>query len=132
MAGKSLAGVCHGKKCSCNSKLTHVTMPPHMTLVTIRKMLHYITGLWSNTSDLYLFATGNASFFGLRGLKASLPVMAALWLSVLGATIAHFQVDTWAGLAFVPYMVWVTVAAALNWQMAQLNPDVERLRVDEL
>jgi hypothetical protein len=24
----------------------------------------------------------------------------------------HWQVDIWAGLAFVPYLVWVTVAAA--------------------
>lgn len=71
-------------------------------------------------------------FFGLRGLKASLPVMAALWLAVLGATVTHWQVDTWAGLAFLPYMVWVTVAAALNIAMARLNPDVQRLRVDQL
>jgi len=71
-------------------------------------------------------------FFGLRGLKASLPIMAALWLSVFGATITHFQVDTWAGLAFVPYLTWVTVAAALNWQMAKLNPDVQRLQIDKI
>lgn len=71
-------------------------------------------------------------FFGLRGLKAALPIMAALWLSVLGATITHFQVDTWAGLAFVPYLTWVTVAAALNWQMAKLNPDVQRLQIDKI
>lgn len=71
-------------------------------------------------------------FFGLRGLKASLPIMAALWVSVLGATVTHFQVDTWAGLAFVPYLMWVTVAAALNWQMSVLNPGVERLKIDQL
>lgn len=71
-------------------------------------------------------------FFGLRGLKASLPIMGALWLSVLGATVTHFQVDTWAGLAFVPYLAWVTVAAALNLKMAQLNPDVKRLQIDKI
>lgn len=71
-------------------------------------------------------------FFGLRGLKAALPIIATLWLSVLGATITHFQVDTWAGLAFVPYLTWVTVAAALNWQMAKLNPDVQRLQIDKI
>ena len=71
-------------------------------------------------------------FFGLRGLKASLPIMACLWLSVLGATITHFQVDTLAGLAFVPYLIWVTVAAMLNLKVAQLNPDVERLQIDKL
>jgi len=58
--------------------------------------------------------------------------MGALWLSVLGATVTHFQVDTWAGLAFVPYLAWVTVAAALNLKMAQLNPDVKRLQIDKI
>jgi benzodiazapine receptor len=26
-------------------------------------------------------------------------------------------------MAFVPYIVWVTVAAALSWSMVRLNPD---------
>ena len=66
-------------------------------------------------------------FFGLRHLRGSLVVMAGLWLSVLGALITHWQVDTFAGLAFVPYMAWVTVAAALNLAMLRLNPDEEPL-----
>lgn len=71
-------------------------------------------------------------FFGLRALKKSLPIMAALWVSVLGATITHFQVDTVAGLAFVPYLVWVTVAAALNYKMVQLNPDQKPLEIEKI
>ena len=66
-------------------------------------------------------------FFGLRRLRGSLLVMAPLWLSVLGATIAHWSLDTWAGLAFLPYLAWVTVAAALNASVARRNPDVEPL-----
>lgn len=62
-------------------------------------------------------------FFGRHMLKGSLPIMAGLWVSVLLATIAHWQVDAWAGLAFVPYLAWVTVAAALNLSVARLNPD---------
>lgn len=66
-------------------------------------------------------------FFGLRHFRASLMVMAPLWLSVLGATIAHWQVDTLAGLAFLPYLLWVTIAAALNLAIVRLNPDVAPL-----
>jgi tryptophan-rich sensory protein len=62
-------------------------------------------------------------FFGLRHLKASVPVMICLWVSVLGATVTHWQLDTIAGLAFMPYLAWVTVAAALNIAMLRLNPD---------
>ncbi|MEJ6403373.1 tryptophan-rich sensory protein TspO [Yoonia sp. 2307UL14-13] len=71
-------------------------------------------------------------FFGLRRLKGALPVMAVLWLSVLGCTVTHWQLDMWAGLAFVPYLVWVTVAGALNVAMVRLNPDVEALEVGKV
>ncbi len=71
-------------------------------------------------------------FFGLRHLKASLPVMACLWIAVFGATITHFQLDFWAGLAFVPYLAWVTVAAALNLAMWRLNPDEKPLQLQNL
>jgi benzodiazapine receptor len=71
-------------------------------------------------------------FFGLRRLWAALPVMAALWVSVLGATITHWQVDWVAGLAFLPYLVWVTIAAFLNLSVARLNPGVPPLRPADL
>ena len=71
-------------------------------------------------------------FFGLRGLRKALPIMAALWVAVLGATITHWQLDTWAGLAFVPYLAWVTVAAALNLSVARKNPDQEALDLSQV
>ena len=66
-------------------------------------------------------------FFGLRRLKGSLPIIGALWLAVLGCTIAHFQLDVWAGLAFVPYLVWVSIATALSIAMLRLNPNEKPL-----
>lgn len=71
-------------------------------------------------------------FFGLRRMSGALPVMAVLWLSVLGATLSHWQVDMWAGLAFAPYLLWVTVAAALNVAMVRLNPDVKPVQIEQL
>ncbi|MDG1211245.1 MAG: tryptophan-rich sensory protein [Paracoccaceae bacterium] len=49
--------------------------------------------------------------------------MGPLWLAVLGCTLSMFQLDTLAGVAFLPFMAWVTVAAALNASVARLNPD---------
>ncbi|WP_322890959.1 MULTISPECIES: tryptophan-rich sensory protein TspO [unclassified Yoonia] len=66
-------------------------------------------------------------FFGLRRLKGSLPIIAGLWLAVLGCTITHFQLDFWAGLAFVPYLLWVTIATALSIAMVRLNPNEKPL-----
>lgn len=70
-------------------------------------------------------------FFGLRRLGAAIPVMAVLWLAVLGAFWTHLQVDLWAGLAFAPYLAWVTVAGALNIAVWRRNPGVTPLRPNE-
>jgi len=64
-------------------------------------------------------------FFGLRRLKQAIPVMALLWVAVAGCLVTHWAIDMWAGLAFVPYLIWVTVAGALNVSVARLNPDVD-------
>ncbi|MFN4099272.1 MAG: tryptophan-rich sensory protein TspO [Pararhodobacter sp.] len=62
-------------------------------------------------------------FFGLHRMRASLVVMAGLWLTVALTTLAFFQVDTFAGLLFAPYLLWVTIAGALNFSVMRLNPE---------
>lgn len=62
-------------------------------------------------------------FFGLRRLRAAMVVMVGLWLSVAATTWAFFALDVWAGLMFVPYLVWVSVAGALNFWVMRHNPD---------
>ncbi len=82
----------------------------------------YAMAFWA--AQIAFNALWTPIFFGLRRLWGALPVMGALWLSVLGATITHWQVDLWAGLAFLPYLVWVTIAGFLNLSVARLNPGV--------
>ena len=66
-------------------------------------------------------------FFGLRRMKAALVVVIGLWLTVAGTMLAFFQLDTIAGLFFVPYLVWVSIAAALNYSIWRLNPGLPTL-----
>jgi translocator protein len=61
-------------------------------------------------------------FFGLRRMRAALVPMAGLWLSVTATCVVFFQIDFWAGLMFVPYVLWVSIASALNIAMVRLNP----------
>jgi len=63
-------------------------------------------------------------FFGLRRMRAALIVMVGLWLSVALTTSAFLALDTVAGMLFVPYLVWVTVAGALNFSVWRRNPAV--------
>lgn len=89
----------------------------------------YAMAFWAAQAALSTLWT--PVFFGVRRFKGALLVMGPLWLSVLGATLAHFQLDLWAGLAFVPYLLWVSIATALNVRMWQLNPDVVPLKLNE-
>jgi translocator protein len=61
-------------------------------------------------------------FFGLRRMGAGLVVLVGLWLAVAATTLAFWSHDWVAGLLFVPYLVWVTVAGALNYSVWRLNP----------
>ena len=61
-------------------------------------------------------------FFGLRRMKAGFVVICFLWLAVAGTMIAFLAHDVLAGLLFVPYLIWVTTAAALNLSVWRLNP----------
>ena len=90
----------------------------------------YALAFWS--VQIAFNALWTPVFFGLRHLKASVPVMLCLWCAVLGCVITHWQLDVWAGLAFLPYMLWVTVAAALNITVVRLNPDQKPLALQSM
>ncbi len=62
-------------------------------------------------------------FFGLKKIKLGMFVLCALWLSVALTMVALFQVDRIAGLLFAPYLLWVTIAGALNASVWKLNPE---------
>lgn len=63
-------------------------------------------------------------FFGLKKVRLALVVVSLLWLSVAFGMLALFQLDTLAGLMFVPYLIWVSIATALNLRVMQLNPEL--------
>lgn len=63
-------------------------------------------------------------FFGLRRLRLGLVVLIGLWLSVALTMVALWQVDWLSGLLFLPYLVWVSIAGALNFSVMRLNPEV--------
>ncbi len=62
-------------------------------------------------------------FFGLRKIRAGMIVMVCLWLAVAATTLAFWQLDRVAGAMFAPYLLWVTVAGALNFWVMRHNPE---------
>ena len=61
-------------------------------------------------------------FFGLHRMGAGMIIIVLLWAAVACTMFAFFALDFYAGVLFVPYLLWVTVASALNWSVRRLNP----------
>ncbi len=61
-------------------------------------------------------------FFGLHRMRAALVAMAGLWLFVLACVISFGQVSLLAGALMVPYLLWVSIAGALNLSVLRRNP----------
>lgn len=77
-------------------------------------------GLWA--LQIALNAIWTPVFFGLKRMRTALGIMAGLWSAVLATAAVFYLVDPLAGLMLVPYVLWVSVAFALNGAMVRLNP----------
>ncbi len=79
--------------------------------------------LWSVQSAVNTLWT--PVFFGLHRIRAAMVVMVGLWLSVAATTLAFALHSSVAGYLMLPYLVWVTIAAALNLSVMKLNPGAD-------
>lgn len=70
---------------------------------------------------LVLNAGWSFLFFKQRRLDWALFEVAVLWLSILAMIVLFAPISQLASLLLVPYIVWVTIAAALNFRLVQLN-----------
>ncbi len=60
-------------------------------------------------------------FFRLHRPDLAFYELIALWLSVLTLILFCGRFSKWSALLLVPYLIWVTIAGALNYQVVQLN-----------
>ena len=71
--------------------------------------------------QLVLNITWSALFFGLKSPGAAFVEIVVLWAAI-AATIALFKlISTAAAALLIPYILWVTFAAALNFAIWRLN-----------
>jgi tryptophan-rich sensory protein len=64
----------------------------------------------------------SAAFFGLRSPLAGLVVIIVLWITILLTIVKFWPVSRNAALLLVPYILWVSFAAYLNYSFLMLNP----------
>ena len=61
-------------------------------------------------------------FFGARRMGLSIIVMGALCFAVLGMFWTFWSLDGWAAILILPYVIWLALAAPLNWRVWRDNP----------
>lgn len=60
-------------------------------------------------------------FFQLRHPDWAIIELVALWISIAVLIVVCGRYSRTAALLLLPYIAWVSVAGALNWQVIQLN-----------
>jgi tryptophan-rich sensory protein len=77
-------------------------------------------GLWG--VQLALNAAWSWLFFGLHRPDLALVDIALLWIAAAAFAVAAWRSSPLAAALFVPYLMWLGFAAALNFSIWQLNP----------
>jgi len=60
-------------------------------------------------------------FFGLHKIRLAMGFMIGLWSTVLAMVLSYWYIDVLASALLIPYFLWVSFAAALNYKIMTLN-----------
>ena len=60
-------------------------------------------------------------FFRMQRPDYAMVELVLLWLSILALILFCGRFSKGAALLLLPYLIWVTIAGVLNWQVVQLN-----------
>lgn len=72
-------------------------------------------------AQLVLNLAWSLLFFGLHSPALAFVDILLLWAAILVTLLQFTRHSLGAGLLLVPYLAWVTFAAALNWSIWQMN-----------
>ena len=84
--------------------------------------------LWLFAVQLALNFVWSPVFFNWHRPDWAAGVISLLWLSIGSFIVAAWAVSKWATWLFVPYWLWVSFAAALNFTIWKLNPNAHLIR----
>jgi tryptophan-rich sensory protein len=72
-------------------------------------------------TQLVLNVAWSALFFGRKQPGVAFVEILALWAAIAATTVSFWRTTRLAGLLLVPYLAWVTFAAALNGAIWRRN-----------
>ncbi|RYE56188.1 MAG: tryptophan-rich sensory protein [Sphingobacteriales bacterium] len=60
-------------------------------------------------------------FFGQKNIGLALVEIIILWIVIIINALVFYRIHKWAGLLFVPYILWVSFASFLTYSIYILN-----------
>lgn len=83
------------------------------------KKKNYVIGIYS--MNLLLNLLWSVFFFGMRNPLLAFIEIILLWIVIISNIIIFYKVKKQAGLLLLPYLIWVSFAAILNYSIFVLN-----------
>lgn len=71
--------------------------------------------------QLVLNSLWSVVFFGMENPGGALLIVGSLWLAILANIFAFLRISKMAAYLLVPYLLWVSFASYLNFQIWMLN-----------
>lgn len=78
-----------------------------------------VLALWA--AQIALNTLWTPVFFGAHRIAVAMVVLALLWAVVAAMVVMSLQLDIVTGLILLPYLAWLSVAAALNFYILRHN-----------
>ncbi|MEZ5333780.1 MAG: TspO/MBR family protein [Methanolobus sp.] len=116
-------------------------VPPNWTFSVVWPLLYLLMGIalyiiWQKGLEssevktaisvfgiqLFLNILWSALFFGLRSPVYGFIEILFLWVLIASSMVLFYRISKRAGFLLVPYILWVTFAAYLNYSVMVLNP----------
>ena len=82
----------------------------------LKRKAYYIFGI-----QLILNTMWSVAFFGAHNPFLAFIIIVLLWISILLNIIEFYKIKKSAGLLLLPYILWVSFAAVLNFAIYWLN-----------
>ncbi len=76
--------------------------------------------------QLVLNAAWTPIFFGLHRPNLAFLNIVLVWLSIVATMLLFYPINAVAASLLLPYLAWVTFAAALNFAIWRLNPSTAK------
>jgi len=71
--------------------------------------------------NIFFYVIWSPLFFAVRRPDWALAEVPFLWLSILALIVGLRDISTTASWLLVPFLLWVSFAAFLNWRIVKLN-----------